>query len=54
MNGSTRNKWSREGADGTTEWETVQGKVKGDKTFFKNEFKLVEYHGTVYNNIIIL
>lgn len=35
---------SREGPDGTTEWDTVQGKVKGDKTFFKTEFKLVEYH----------
>ena len=48
---STSGEWeytkqvSREGPDGTTEWEQVQGKVKGDKTFFKTEFKLVEYHG---------
>ena len=36
---------SREGPDGTTEWDSVQKKVKGEKTFFKTEFKLVEYHG---------
>ncbi|XP_028395171.1 arrestin domain-containing protein A-like [Dendronephthya gigantea] len=35
---------SREGPDGNVEWEKVQRQVKGDKTFFKTEFKLVEYH----------
>ena len=39
---------SREGPDGTTVWEEVQKKVKGEKSFFKTEFKLVEYHGTVF------
>ena len=37
---------SRTGEDGTTEWEEVQGKVKGDKKFFEAEFQLVEYIGT--------
>ena len=45
---------SREGPDGTTEWDTVQGKVKGDKTFFKTEFKLVEYHGTVFEILYLI
>lgn len=34
---------SRTGEDGTTEWEEVQCKVKGDKKFFEAEFQLVEY-----------
>lgn len=36
---------SREVEDGTTQSEQVQRQVKGDKTFFKTEFQLVEYQG---------
>lgn len=34
---------SKENDDGSIGWEEVQGKVKGDKKFFKTEFQLVEY-----------
>lgn len=44
---------SREGPDGNIEYENIQRKVKGDKTFFKTEFKLVEYHGTVLPTIAV-